>query len=572
MADGEIAPLKTLDELLKFKEPVVHCSLEPLRDVKRGTPSDPKILFCHDMMGGYLEDRFVHGCNDHTSYRFHHWQMIDSFVYFSHYMVTIPPPGWISAGHIHGVKVLGTFIVEAEPGTKILNEIKEANLTSKVASQLALVAAAYKFDGWLINIESKMDNSSGPFLKEFLEAVTAETHRAVPGSLVIWYDSVLLDGTLDWQNELNSKNSCFFDLCDGIFLNYAWTEEMLERSASVAGNRKSDVYVGIDVFARKTKYTGGYETCEAVKVARKYGLSSAIFAAGWVYETQGKEKFAENQYRFWDFPKHCRPVWCLSTLPLCTSFCQGFGENLYKAGKVVEKGSWFNLCKQQLQPCDQGSSLCDGCGTAVACTDYAYNGGSCLLLRFVPDANKPDAKPYFRLFACDLPLGSLRVIYTFSTDLNCTAGLDVALVMTVQTTSGEKEQLMLGITITTPNNKHYEVTHVGSDKSPEGSVGTGCHWQTRKYLVKDLQTDHSATLEEIGIYFLSFDKTTTASCLLGELVLERPDGEPKCETVRSSASNEGLEDSKLNAGMHSDEAEPLTKRQRVEHAETVASV
>ncbi|KAH6943194.1 hypothetical protein HPB50_017151 [Hyalomma asiaticum] len=388
MADGEIAPLKTLDELLKFKEPVVHCSLEPLRDVKRGTPSDPKILFCHDMMGGYLEDRRVR------------------------------------------------LLWRPEPGTKILNEIKEANLTSKVASQLALVAAAYKFDGWLINIESKMVRAAWMFPVLHAPVVNRQV------SSVTW-PQFIENATccLSKRPPQNFKNSCFFDLCDGIFLNYAWTEEMLERSASVAGTVK------VTSMSASTCLRGRRSTLAAMKRAR-----------------------------FWDFPKHCRPVWCLSTLPLCTSFCQGFGENLYKAGKVVEKGSWFNLCKQQLQP-------------SVACTDYAYNGGSCLLLRFVPDANKPDAKPYFR-----------------------------------------------------------------------------------KYLVKDLQTDHSATLEEIGIYFLSFDKTTTASCLMGELVLERPDGEPKCETVRSSASIEVLEDSKLNAGMHSDEAEPLTKRQRVEHAETVASV
>ncbi|KAH8036742.1 hypothetical protein HPB51_004256 [Rhipicephalus microplus] len=59
MACAEMGPLKTLDELLNFKEPLILCSVEPLRDVKRGLPCDPKILFCHDMMGGYHEDRRV---------------------------------------------------------------------------------------------------------------------------------------------------------------------------------------------------------------------------------------------------------------------------------------------------------------------------------------------------------------------------------------------------------------------------------------------------------------------------------------------------------------------------------
>nr|XP_037286765.1 cytosolic endo-beta-N-acetylglucosaminidase-like [Rhipicephalus microplus] len=564
MACAEMGPLKTLDELLNFKEPLILCSVEPLRDVKRGLPCDPKILFCHDMMGGYHEDRFVYGCSSQNCYRFHHWQMIDSFVYFSHYLVTIPPPGWISAGHKHGVKVLGTFIVEADPGTKVLNEIREGKLTSKVASQLALVAAAHNFDGWLINIESKMDDSSGPFLKEFLEAITSETHRAVPGSLVIWYDSILLDGKLDWQNELNDKNSCFFDLCDGIFLNYGWTEEMLQKSANLAGGRRSDVYVGIDVFARNTNYTGGYETYKAVKQARQHGLSSAIFAAGWVYETQERSKFAEHQYRFWNFPRHCRSEWRLSTLPLCTSFCQGFGKNLYKAGKLVQRGSWFNLSEQQLQPWDQGRSLCGGCGAAVACTDYAYNGGSCLLLRFAPSADKPDVKPYFRLFACDLPLGSLSISYTFSRDVNPTIGVDIVLVLKVQASSGEKERLTLGVIISTPDDKRYEAKLVLSDApAPVSSVDSNCAWQTRKYLVKDLQTDRGATLREVGVSFLFHEPTVGGRCLLGELILKRPNDESECVTAKNSSGSEGLEDSVLDVGAPSDAAEPHAKRQRV---------
>ncbi|KAK8771474.1 hypothetical protein V5799_025282 [Amblyomma americanum] len=153
MSDPEVAALKTLEELVGFKKPQ-PCAVEPLRDVKRGEPDDPKILFCLDTMGGSLEDGFLHGCEKSDSYRFHHWHLINSFVYFSHHLVTIPPPGWISAGHKHGVKVLGTFAVESGPGAKVLSKIRKANLVSVVASQLAHIAASCKFDGWLINIKS----------------------------------------------------------------------------------------------------------------------------------------------------------------------------------------------------------------------------------------------------------------------------------------------------------------------------------------------------------------------------------------------------------------------------------
>ncbi|KAH8038250.1 hypothetical protein HPB51_000191 [Rhipicephalus microplus] len=107
MAHGEVRPLDTLDELLAFTEPQ-PCIVEAMREVKRGDGQGPRIMFCHDMMGGYLEDRFIHGCDKPHAYRFHHWQLIDSFVYYAHHLVTIPPPGWISAGHKHGVKVLVT--------------------------------------------------------------------------------------------------------------------------------------------------------------------------------------------------------------------------------------------------------------------------------------------------------------------------------------------------------------------------------------------------------------------------------------------------------------------------------
>lgn len=70
--------------------------------------SKPRTLLCHDMRGGYLEDRFVHGAADVTDpFIFTQWSHADTFVYFSHHFVTIPPLGWINAAHLHGVQVLG---------------------------------------------------------------------------------------------------------------------------------------------------------------------------------------------------------------------------------------------------------------------------------------------------------------------------------------------------------------------------------------------------------------------------------------------------------------------------------
>lgn len=52
----------------------------------------------------------------------------------------------------------------------------------------------------------------------------------------------------------------FFDVCDGIFLNYVWKEENLERSVAQAGARALDVFVGVDIFGRNCFGGGGFNS------------------------------------------------------------------------------------------------------------------------------------------------------------------------------------------------------------------------------------------------------------------------------------------------------------------------
>lgn len=59
----------------------------------------------------------------------------------------------------------------------------------------------------------------------------------------------------------------FFDVSDGIFLNYCWKEDHLVQSKSVAVDckRPYDVYVGIDVFGRGCLGDGGFNTKEVIQ-------------------------------------------------------------------------------------------------------------------------------------------------------------------------------------------------------------------------------------------------------------------------------------------------------------------
>nr|CAB3242571.1 cytosolic endo-beta-N-acetylglucosaminidase-like [Phallusia mammillata] len=309
-----------------------------------------KTLVCHDMKGGYLEDRFVQGFKSDkpVGYHIQYWSGIDIFVYFSHHFITIPPVGWINAGHRNGVTVLGTFITEWTEGAKRCREFLSCEaLWKATANRLVDIAKFYGFDGWLLNFECAIEPSKVEALQQFVKYLRDQMHLLDKNAKVIWYDSVTCDGTLAWQNELNDKNRCFYEVSDGIFLNYTWTEKQLENSRK-ASTTPDSVYVGIDVFGRGCFGGGGFNTSQALAVARRHGLSAAIFAPGWVYEEFGADKFAAENERFWKLLRNLTPNYQLAVGSLSTQFCPGYGQKRDPNG--VRGQHWYCLNWQDTMP------------------------------------------------------------------------------------------------------------------------------------------------------------------------------------------------------------------------------
>ncbi|XP_078033690.1 cytosolic endo-beta-N-acetylglucosaminidase isoform X2 [Augochlora pura] len=324
----------------------------------------PKTLFCHDMKGGYLADRFIEGTDSYESYLFYHWSVIDTFIYFSHYFVTIPPLGWINTAHEHGVKVLGTVITE---GQGIWEPILESEETArKFADALILVAKFYKFEGWLLNVENeiKLENISN--LLYFMKYLTEHIHIEINDSEIIWYDSIINTGKLNWQNELNNTNINFFLSCDGIYLNYNWTKSKLENSCIVAKSHNQNIqniYVGLDVWGRGCPGGGGFNSASALEQIRQEGLSVAIFAPGWTHEFFGPKTFHDLENIFWAqlFEYLYIHVPIYEGEPFKTSFCHGNGSSYYHCGEmqlerrvvdgkiVFERKPFYNLSIQKPQ-------------------------------------------------------------------------------------------------------------------------------------------------------------------------------------------------------------------------------
>lgn len=496
----ECLPLKTFEDVLTWKPQTLKFCAERLRERVRNNDR-PRTLVCHDMKGGYLEDRFVQCVEKKDCFSFIHWSIVDIFVYFSHHLVTIPPCGWITAAHRSGTLILGTFITEWDEGAKICeNFLRDSESVHKLCDQLVDISSFYGFDGWLINIENKIQLHQVKHLEEFVRVLMEKQHAAKSNSLVIWYDSVTKTGELKWQNSLNENNKNFFTGCDGIFLNYTWKNEHLQKSLTEAGSRKHDVYVGVDVFGRGCLGNGGFCTNVAVKAARDYGFSVAIFAPGWVYECLEVGDFWENQYKFWDLlTELCHPLGYKS-LPFSTSFCPGFGKSMFRQGKVIGKKPWFNLGLQQPQPTYHYMQASPHEGCATICVDEAYSGGGCLQLRGV---YKKSVSQIFGIFKSCFELQQPCIIsYTFKPVFP--QGANLTLVLNISS-SGRSYCLYLsgkeegdkggGQSVESSYNDQvqsqlskvmYPATETELSRIPQGSVppsSKGDGWITRTYIL-----------------------------------------------------------------------------------------
>eukprot|EP00347_Sterkiella_histriomuscorum_P019439 403341624 len=336
--------IHSLYELAKFdaNKHMYHKSSQKL--VER--PSrERKVLICHDIPKGSLEEKYSQGLNNHTSeiqkswYRFNHWSHIDIFVFFGHYTVTIPPPAYIDIAHQHGVKMLGTLIFEWDEGgkeaqimldgkvapfshsysndestgnTQRLKFVKDAPDGNRFyIKKLVEIAQHFGFDGYLMNFECEIKEPQ--VLMQWLEELTLEMHRVIPGSQIIWYDSVLHDGSLQWQSMLNELNYKFLQVTDGFFTDYKWKADYLEKCLSnfnqfVKNDSSSkltsyDIYIGNDTFGRGTFGGGRHNIYQAFNEIVKYPFSIALFGQAYWYENhdgfQDSSIFNLNEEIFW---------------------------------------------------------------------------------------------------------------------------------------------------------------------------------------------------------------------------------------------------------------------------------
>lgn len=356
-----VKPISSLEDLMNWS-PTSPGAITPAapcrRRVQASVEDGPRLLICHDMKGGYLPTDYEHFavCNRlmkgasalvpsvvNCSYTVSYWHHVDYFVYFSHNFVTVPPKEWISYAHREGVPALGTFITEGESLTlrKILHDAQSSASTIR---KLVDLCDAHNFDGYLMNIETNLDETLAKRLITFVAMLKKSLNKSRPPNsgerFVFWYDAVTVEGIVSYQNGLTSKNKPFFDVCNGLFTNYGWRPYNLPLSTAIAGQRNRDVFVGVDIFGRGVYGGGGYDSHKAADCASGAKLSIAIFAPGWTSECVGngcRENFQRHDAHMWS---KMQDIWTtkyleLDTLPVWTCFLDEVGTQFFVNGAPV---------------------------------------------------------------------------------------------------------------------------------------------------------------------------------------------------------------------------------------------
>lgn len=274
--------MTSIEQLLQWNASVAGPRMGPAKQpalLRQGK----RIMSLHDMAGNYQEK----ADNDYLM-MFKSWQTVDLFVYFSHVRVSVPPLQWTAIAHEHRRPALGTLILEATPesydASRVINEHREAVLT-----KLVEVADHYGFDGWFVNVEGGTWLEGDP--ENFVRDLRDRLHKKLgKSSQVIAYPY--------------GPEDAMFGAADGVFVDYNWPadDETLSKVAKAAGNRSSDVYMGMDGFG---EYRGNTEPDpEHVQLCAKHNLSISIFAPGVTFEKAAGGKFSmmavDYDHRYWN--------------------------------------------------------------------------------------------------------------------------------------------------------------------------------------------------------------------------------------------------------------------------------
>lgn len=465
------------DEDLRFNVSSVplakRADLAELETVNSTQNKDTKVMAI-SIMNGSTSGNSPHGLNKMNANTFSYWQYVDLLVYWGgssgEGLIVAPSADVVDAGHRNGVKVIGTiFMPQAAHGGKM--QWLEDLLTRKedgsypVANKLIEVADVYGFDGWFMNQETEgtdeepLTADHAARMQEFLSYYKEKA----PELELIYYDSMTVDGKMDWQNALTEKNAAYLmneegeAVADEMFLNFWWTteklagEELLKASAGLAkekGIDPYDLYAGVDI------QSNGYDTPIRWDLFENPEggtyTSLGLYCPSWAYFSAGTvQDFWKQENKLWvnskGDPSYEADVsgddtqWrgvstyvvertAVTELPFVTNFCMGNGYGFYKNGQLISMLDWNNRSVSDILPTYR-YIIENGEGNTLAAdldVGDAYYGGNSLILR--GDVKK-DTESVIKLYSADLDAQEQMIFTTAAKVRGPEVALDAVLAL-----------------------------------------------------------------------------------------------------------------------------------------------
>lgn len=312
-------------------------------------------------------------------------------------VLNLPNPAYTDAAHRNGVLSLGCWFWPREE--EVFSDLLEQNSDGSfpVADKMIEMAIYFGFDGYFINQEATISEEDShqllEMMKYFKEKAPANFHLQ-------WYDTIILNGDLRYQNQFNEKNAPWLiddngkTIIDSIFINYAFNDERILHSQQYAKTLGLDPYRSLFPGTENDKYgyNPPYDTRlifpenespragwglfgtdfvwnryenkfdpddqeEVFKRERRYWsgpLENPTDRVGRTLYKPYKDPFHEvdrENYKKWDGVAHYIPERSvIGSYPFVTRFNTGHGKAFYLNGEVISHEEWNNASIQDILP------------------------------------------------------------------------------------------------------------------------------------------------------------------------------------------------------------------------------
>lgn len=507
------------DKDAKFNIGTVPLQARTKGDVVKNSQNDEAKVISLAIANKTTSSTPSQGKAEFEGYNFSYWQYIDTLVAWGgsagEGLIVPPSADIIDSAHTNGVPVLGTvFFPPEDYGGKFewMHEflVKDKDGNFPMAHKLVEVAQYYNFDGWFINQETGNRGSDyinpelADLMKEFLEYL----QKIKPKNMeIVWYDSMIDDGRVFWQNRLNQYNKNFLgekgkELSDSMFLNFWWTEDRysvvdpnnddnrliynvtgneLKESGDLAkrmGRDKYDLYAGVDVQAN------GYNTPIKWNYLfpknQEANTSLGLYCPSWTYDSSKTvDEFLQKESRFWvnekgDPRSQSSEEWKgisnnivekspITQLPFVTNFSMGNGEFFNVDGVQVSEKDWNHRGMMDILPTYRWI-IDNNKNNLTANIDYknAYYGGNSI------DING------------SLANGGTTKVKLFATDLELTNNSEVSI---KYKESGGKSNIKLEFELDNGENK---IINLESKQSGEWVDAKASLSQFKKSKIKEI--------------------------------------------------------------------------------------